>query len=162
MEREPRRNAHDRGLQRADPDGSPIDWRFGVCRAFRQSCSVFPECSLQQKSPALLEEGLQRGGVEAIVSVQLAAVESDLGINQCLILDDERRDPVPVEPALGNLADVAPDIWLRSAGTASSFDRSGFDDVVQADQRIQCWTGRVPAEAPRLPGPSTPIASLKS
>jgi hypothetical protein len=45
---------------------------------------------LQQKSPPLFEEGLQGGGVEPIVSVRRAAVESDLGVDQCLIRGDTR------------------------------------------------------------------------
>jgi hypothetical protein len=47
---------------------------------------------LEQKRPALFEVGLQRGRMEPIVSVQLASVEPDFIVDQCLILDNDWRD----------------------------------------------------------------------
>jgi len=61
---------------------------------------------LEQKCPPLFEEGLQRGGIEPIVSLQLASVEPHFAVDQRLVLDDHRRDLVPVEPAFSYLTDM--------------------------------------------------------
>src|SRR6185436_5570889 len=120
---------------------------------------------LQQELPPPLDEPFQRVlrrgttvavlgadvGVECVGAVQLPRVDLDVGFDERLPLTDHRADPVPIQPAAGNVAHVR-EVALAQRGYCEQLRAQRLAGVIDARERIEIRSAaaEAPAGAERL------------